>query len=327
MPSRRFEIEFPLYVTSFGVMLVVYALKKIKRQNQIRNIAKQMISSASAGEVEIEGIAWPIKSIDHSMKGEKIVFRQMIIQEEIQRRKKSGWVTVWEKHERQPFLVFDQSGFMIIKVEDNFVIDELVEYKYDPHHLTPLQLESFKRFYDHKLSNFSTSLKTGFLSSFFSSSTYRILERSIAIGSPLLVHGHHTPEEKFRYIHIDQEFALFKERVTKLLQNINFQKTLFDKNKDSVVDAKELYNGFRSTLKASVKNEILTTDFKSEGLPVTKVYGTITSTNDQSLQILDCFEEQHLRSRPTFLNWIWLYLGAGVIALGLFLLKMGFDII
>ena len=321
--SRRSEIEAPFYLAVAGAMLAYYSYKKIKRKTHMVNTAKQVISAASAGSVEIEAIAWPFRSMDVSLDGKRVVFKRIVIQKLVKRGKNKKWETVWKKSSPNPFLVFDHSGFLtvapVVNGDDDAMLDGITQKTYEPTNLSQSQLDCFNEFYDHSVQGFNATTKQGFLATFFSfNSAFRILERYVAIGSPLLIHGHLNPEDSFRYINVTQEFALFKERVSKLLKNKDFRRQLFDKNKDGTIDAKELYDGFQSTLKASVKNGILHTDLRQSGLPHEKIYGTILTHTSQELLLSDCFEEQFLAAKPIYWNWLGLYAGIVMVGLGIY---------
>lgn len=317
------EFRLSIYLALLGAWLIYYSWKKIKQKTSMKIMAKQVISAASAGSVEIEAVAWPLRAIDTCLSGNKVVYRFIRLQKLVNSRRNKTWETVWSKSSPEPFLIFDPSGFAIINPYSNTnalsMSDGLTEKEYPTHKLTSSQLESFDGLYDNSVSGFRASIGGSFLSSFFTSS-YRILERTIPIGTPLLIHGYLSPEDHFRYVHLKEEYILFKQRADKLIGNKNYRLSLLDKDKDGTVDAKELYNGFLAALKNSVKKDFSITDFKQTGLPQEKIYGTINDHSNQELTLIDCFEEQLLNSKPIYLNWLCLYLGAGLIALAVFIL-------
>lgn len=324
MSKRQFsEVHFSIYLALFGGWLIYYSLKKIKKKTTIKIMAKQVISAASAGSVELEAVAWPLRAIDISMSGNKVVYRFIRLQKLVKNNRNEKWETVWSKSSPEPFLLFDPSGFAIVNPYSNTdglsMSDGLTEKTYPAHKLKSSQLESFDSFYDNSVSGFRASLGGSFLTSFFTSQ-FRILERTIPVGAPLLIHGHLSPEDHFRYVHLKEEYTLFKQRADKLISNKNYRLSLLDKDKDGTVNTEELYNGFLGALKNSVKKDFGITDFKQEGLPQEKIYGAINDHSNQELTFHESFKEQFLNSQPIYLNWLCLYLGAGLIALAVYIL-------
>jgi hypothetical protein len=314
-----------IYLAFAGGALMVYSYKKIKKKVHIKDTVKQIITSASAGSVELEAIAWPFRAIDTDMNGKRIVFRYTQLRKLVRRGKRSTWETVWSKASPEPFLVFDHSGYMIVSpttATDQIQLTEGLTFtEYNPFALTQKELDSFESFYENSEMGFRAKLRgTRSLLTMLFSSEYKIRECSIAIGSPLLIHAHLTPEDKFRYIHLREEFKLFKDRASKLTSNKNYRLTLLDKNKDGAVDSNELYRGFQAALKSSVKTDFGVTEIKPEGETFEKICGTLSNGSSQALSFAEGFEEQILNSSPIYWNWICLYLGAALVGISLFLM-------
>jgi hypothetical protein len=324
MFDEKLNIRFFSILLVSGILLAFDSIKKIKRKIEMKNISKQLLSSASAGSVEIEGVSWPFRAIHNSMQGQKVVFRQVIIQQYVRRGKRGSWQKVWEKNSSEQFMVFDQSGFAIINPgfeTANLVIEEIPKSIYRAHQLTPAQHESFHDFYDNSLFGFSTSLNQGWLLSIISSSAkYRIVERSIPLGSPLFIYGYLIPDDTFRFVHLKEDHAHYNKKMTKFLVNKNYMKPFFDKSRDGIVDDVELKKGFQSAISAMIKKDLGITDLKQNGESTEKVYGTIGANLHQKLHLADCFEEQLLRAKPLYLNWLQLYLGGFLVATAIYIL-------
>ena len=321
--NLQISLRLIIYLFIGGGFVVYYSYKKIKRKNNLKLTPKQLLSSASAGSVEVEGIAWPFRAIESSMGGERIVFRQIVIKKYVRRGKSSSWKTVWTKNSSTPFMIFDQSGFVIINPdmpEHLIEIEELNSTEYRGHKLTNSQVESFYEMYDNSLSGFSLKGNQGFFSSFFSSSSsYKIIESVVPLGSPLLLHGFLVPEDKFRYVHLEKDQMLYFERACKLLKNKNYRKAFFDKNRDGEVDEVELQKGFKAAFAMSLKKEPGITNVMENGPSETRICGMMVSTTEQPLIFCHSFEEQFLKSRPVHWNWLALYAGGLMIAAAVFL--------
>lgn len=301
-----------------GGICIFHALKKIKHKTNIKNISKQVISSASAGLVEIEGIAWPLRSISHALSGKEIVCRSIVIKKRVNRGKRTKYETVWSKQSTEPFLVFDQTGFFLIEpayspLHSNIISELVTEQRYGLQGINQKGIDSFYDFYDNSLSGLRLSSEKNFLTYFFPP-LYLIFERCIEIGSPLLVHAHLIPDDSKRYVSVDSNLQSFRDKVTRVLKSTNFKKTVFDKDKDGVIDEIELSRGFTGALKASLKTAIVNTDIKNNGTTNEKIYGSLRSSASHELIIHNTFEEQLLTSKPIIKNWAELIIGAILIA-------------
>ncbi|MBY0412786.1 MAG: hypothetical protein K2Q18_01405, partial [Bdellovibrionales bacterium] len=239
------KIKIFVYLAVAGVTVMFQSYRLIKKKTKIRNLAKQVITSASAGNIELEAVSWPYRNILNNMEGHKCIYRHMKIQKYVRRGKNGKWETVWSKQSEEPFLVFDYSGYVLVHpgdLDNSDIIENLIETNYTPSCLSISALESFQEFYDNSITGFSASSGGGFFAKLFGGH-FRILERSIPIGCPLLIHGHYSPEDSARYIHLKDEFILFKQRASKLLAQKSYRQSMFDKNKDGEVDMKELSQG------------------------------------------------------------------------------------
>lgn len=318
------NLKIFVYLALAGTGLIAYSLKQIKKKTRIKNLAKQIITSASAGSVEIEAVAWPFRAIDTDMEGKKIVFRHIEIQEYVRRGKRGNWETLWTKHSTEPFLIFDYSGYMFVQPNilgssDPHMTEGISSREYSARNLKSLALESFNEFYDGSIADFRVSSSSGFFSTFFSfGKRHRIFERSITIGSPILIHGHFSPEDTPRFIHLKEEFTLFRQRAARLLGQKSYRITMFDKNRDGEVDIDELTLGFVAALKNSVKKDFSITDIKSVGESHERLCGTIKDSGTQDLMLVEGLEEQILNASPISRNWLCLYLGAAIVALAIF---------
>lgn len=327
MSSDTSTFKIISYLAAGGSVLMYHSYKQIKKKTKMIIEARQLIAAASAGSVEIEAVAWPFRAIDNSLDGKKVVFRHLVLQKLVRRGKNTSFETIWEKITPEPFLVFDQSGFMIINCHSNInsnltsLTEGLSRKEYNPERLSELQLTSFDDFYDGNISGFraKSSITKGLIAQLFSFKQFRVLERTIPIGGPLLILGNFNPEDTSRFVELSPELKLFKDRACKLLTNKNYQLSLLDKNKDGEVDLDELKNGFQTALTHSFKGTLDITDVKPKGLSNEKLYGTISSSINNELIIAEGLETQILKDSPIYRSWLGLYLGAAIVACSIIL--------
>jgi len=319
--------DLPIQIIAFlfigGIILFFHSLKKIKQKLKIKNIAKQLISSASAGSVEIEGVAWPLRSFSHSLDGKKIVCRSVTIKKKVQRGKNKSYETVWSKCTTTPFLIFDHTGYLLVEPTYSHnlvaVYGEIDEKKYSPNGLSELAIQGFNEFYDNSVAGFQVSSSRSFLSKLFSAD-FIILERVIEIGSPLLIHGYLTPDDGARFVLEDANLLSFREKISRILKNKSLKLSLLDKDKDGKIDDTELKKGFGGALSASLKSPLSIVKIKNVGEKNEKIYGNLRSSSNDDLIIHNSFEEQLLSSKPIIFNWITLYFGAALTGSAILLL-------
>lgn len=308
-----------LALTAGGAVISYGGWSSIKRINRVKDSAKQLISAASAGQVELEAVAWPIDKVEKCIEGKSCILLELILEEYSGSGKNKSWKEVWRYTSNRPFLAFDQSGFVTIKPSADHFIDVHKERTYEPHRMQSTQQMAFNAFYGGE-NIFNTPKVFGFSLG----SSFRIKEKKILLGSPVLIHGVFNPEDKIRFVNLDPKLEDFRERCNKLLLSESFRKRFFDKNKDGSVNREELIQGFERVLQMSEGEMSNTLKLLQTGENQCRFYGLVSGNNDVPLHIADTFEEQYLKSKSAVLAWLSFSSGMFVFFLGLYLMAQYF---
>lgn len=318
--SESENVRSLLGMTAMGAVLAYGGWRNVKRINRVKDSAKQIISAASAGQVELEAIAWPVDKIDKCLENKNCILLELILEEYSGTGKHKSWKEVWRYTSNRPFLAFDHSGFVTIKPSRNQDIDVQREKIYNPHRMTTGQQSIFNSL------NPSRSIFGG--ASLFGLSVFRndfrIKEKKILLGSPILIHGFFSPEDRIKFVNLDSKLHDFRGRCTKLIQSESFRKRFFDRNKDGSVNREELSQGFEKVLQMSAGDISSNLQFTSSGDQHCRYYGVVSSKESEELQIADTFEEQYLKSKSAFMAWLSFSCGLFVFFLGLYLLARYF---
>jgi hypothetical protein len=311
--SSSDELKGILALTAFGGFMAVNGWKQIQRINRVKDSSKQLISAASAGQVEIEAVAWPLNNVDTCIQGKKCIYLEVIL-EEYRGGKHKRWQEVWRFQSKKPFLAFDQTGFVKISPLSNFFIDVNTERTYYPNRMSASERSFFNGL------GYGSDIFTG--SSFLGltrTGNYRLREKKILLGSPVLIHGFFRPDDKIRFVKLDPVLKDFQSRCMKLLGSPSFQKRFLDRNKDGSISREELLEGFERVLNLCAQSTDNEVELQTTGENGTRFYGTISGHDDVSLDLADTFEEQYLKSRSIFWGWISLMSGMFACLVGLYL--------
>jgi hypothetical protein len=312
--SKSDELRGLLLITFAGGAICYRGWKNIKRINRVKDSARQLISAASAGQVELEAIAWPMDKTDKCLEAKTCVYLELILEEYKGSRKNKSWQEIWRYNSKKAFLAFDQSGFVSIHPFSDHFIDVRGEKIYQPHRMSDYQQKAFGSLYGG-----GNIFRGGSLLGFALGSNFRIKEKKIVLGSPLLIHGFFRPEDKIRFLNLEPKLADFRSRCNKLIQSESFKKRFFDKNKDGSITRDELSEGFERVLNLCQGDMSNTFQLSPAGEPHSRFYGVVSANENEPLHIADTFEEQFLESKSTFMAWMSFSFGMLVFLLGLYL--------
>lgn len=316
--SDDFKILF--YLTGFGAALTYGSWHRIKRINKVRDTAKQLISSASAGEVEVEAVAWPMERVENCLESKKCLYVELKLQE-LKGGKKKSWQTIWNYNFSKPFIAFDQTGFVTVMPGKDHHIDVHRQKTFYPDKMTGEQQVRFNSLYGGQ-DIFNTS-------SFFGISLlgrkFRIQERKLLVGSPVLIHGFFKPEDQIRYVKLNTMLLDFRDKCTEILLDPGRRQRFMDRNNDGTVTREELGQGFERLLRMSIGEIGEALRLSQEGERQCRYYGKIFGGESEKLHVADTFEEQYLTSKSSFFAWVSFSGGMFCFLLGLYLLAKHFN--
>lgn len=294
-------IEMVVGGCAFGGVICYAGWSRIKTRNRIRDVARHFISSASAGAVEVQGVAWPLLKTEDCLEGKKCVYRHLKLQQYKRSGKNKKWITIWDYKMSAPFIVFDHTGFLNVKIHEHAEVELEASKIYKPNSLTLSQKQSFGKVYSGKEDIFNDR----FLG--FSLGTYRVTEDKISVGSPVMAHGFFKPFDHMKYYNFHEMFAEFYKKSTMYTRGKNYVRK-FDSDKDGFVDRRELKVGFLRTLELCGQDGFTFLTESPEGETHRRIYGEIIHDGEHPLLLIDTFEDQFLASTSGLFNWI-LFMG------------------
>ncbi len=297
--SRRSDPQTAgFFCLVLGGMLIYRSIKKFQRYRKIQDVARIDIASAPQGLIEVEGYAWPLNNSITAVCGREAVYYNYKVQKLVRRGKNASWETEYEFNFDKTFYVIDRTGACFVQpvsqaTEDvSEKITKLSGYAAD--------IESLRQ----------VTRPANFLSQLFTSS-YRLVEKKILVGSPVYVNGEmqmvNSPEQK-----IKGDYKRFINTALSSQSNLWFQIQRFDSNHDGKISDQELLEGISDLAKAAVKES------KEEKI---KVAGLIADTPNHSLILADCHQQELLKKMSTFNN-LKIFFGIILIAVGAYILKL-----
>lgn len=298
------------FIAGGGMVYRAIRTKKITRE--IADTPRSKTASAPQGLVELEGFAWPAGEVARCVSGEEVVYYRLEIQRAESRgsgkNRRTEWVSVFTHAPCAPFYVVDATGLALITP---------VTCEVDTHGKKTRSWGSL-RANERKgvLAICAGKSIPGFppADGFFGlfSSSYRIVENKIGIGSPLYVKGDfRTPTGGLPKVKAPglSEFAsrVFNAQARSLKNLRHF----LDRNRDGVVTGEEARYGYgfaarQSRMKAT-KGAVEEKEFE--------VHGHVGTSPENRLLIADAHQD-HLLARRGKYVWLQLVAGAALIALG-----------
>lgn len=306
-----------IYALIGGVTMLVSAIKNHRTYRNIENHPTSKASSAAQGLCEFQGFAWPKDICFKNFDGEELIYFNLQVQQQVTRgsgkNKKTYWETQFSKTLESPFYLADASGLVEIQAHQHM---ESGQKKGNPildlflrlNNLKPSHREGFqgtprtrnwksisKAEQDFLLTNIILNPPAGFpptkgLLGLFSGS-FRIVESSVAVGSPLYAKGHFSTRAEDAGEKRIFGFTEFSRHVfnhdSRTLKNMNH---LVDKNRDGKISEKEIREGY-STFAQKIRAKAVQAGLLDQEKPVS-VYGSLGSSSEQNLLLYCMHQEQ-----------------------------------
>jgi hypothetical protein len=295
----------------FGGTLLWRGYKLHKRTMRILGVPRSKLMSAPQGLIEVEGFAWPKAevAVPRSSGGEPCVYRQIEVQKFqmskwmiVQRFKK--WITIHVHTDAPPFYVVDPTGVAEVRAETS---EQEIEHQRTHYlHLT------WGRRRQELLSQLPAHVRASMGLSVFR--LHRIVEKSILVGSPLIVSGEFRTSQVEEIV--EPSLAAFRDRVmsqstaAKKIKNLSGQ---LDTNGDGKVSSKEARQGYSELAQVVMRGT------KTDAQPVA-LFGTFESSTNHMLMIADQ-HEAHLTARMKMSRNLHVFVGAAVIMFSLSLME------
>lgn len=303
-----------------GGTLFLMATKKLKMRAKVEDTPTSKLRSAAQGLVEAEGNAWP-QSLElvTNLKSELSVYRHRSLQKKIKQGKGHKWQTIHENFFNRPFYLFDDSGVALVFPDSATLDCKEVTCSWM---MLPSQVRE-NYFAGSPTPDFFSSLPTSMIGSIFSQN-YRVVEKSIIVGSPIYIQGEFKTTTQTHPIKADLKFKEFFSRVTQLRKNNTIFKQRLDQDHDGEVSKTEAESGIYS-LATTILNRKVTNPLvasKYENINIIN-YGQFQKSENHELIIANCYENELLKILRSPLIYLLLFLGVGLVGHGIYnLLKL-----
>lgn len=303
--EKENRIKSGLYLIGFGGWLIFSGIRRFRRKRDIEDTPTSKIRSAPQGSIEVQGYAWPIENSGrNNLNGEKCVFRHLEVMKKVGSGKKQRWIKVHEDRYDLPFLVFDQTGTLLVD-------QKRAEYE--------LRQKVF-RWNDLK-SQTKQALSTEISVSGFPpsgglfGSPFKFQEKYILAGSPVYLRGSFSSPEHQLTVDPEEGFLEFQERVRTATAESGFSK-LLDQNRNGEICEEEARTGFSASAAFSLR--------RRGAAGVMTCVGLMKSDTFRRLYISDC-HQHHLIKRLGNWNLLMIVGGATMIGAGVFILLSEFE--
>lgn len=302
-------IVFSLFT---GGGLLINSISRRKKTRKIADTPRSKVASAPQGYVELQGFAWPAAQYARSAAGDEIVYYSLEVQRAESRgsgkNRRREWVPVFTHGHIHPFYLVDPTGLALV---------DPASAEFDLHGSQTRNWTALKD--DEKkwvgeiaarraINGFPPG--KGLLGVF--SSSYRVIEKEIGVGSPLYLHGDfrtstlQNPKVKAAGLSefVSRIFSV-EARSTKNISHF------LDKNRDGVVCGDESRQGYGFAGRQA-RNKGRTQPREEREF---EICGNVGSSPEHRLLIADAHEEHLVKRRE---KWIWIQFvgGAVLIAFG-----------
>jgi hypothetical protein len=303
-----------IFLIVLGGGLVYSGLRRFRRTRKVEDTPTSPIQSAPQGYVEIQGNAWPLaESATKNVRGKSSVFRHLKVQMLVRSGKNNRWKSIYEERSEKPFLVFDASGAALVRPQDAEL--ELTKQNRRWVDVSPeVQKELRERVH---VNGFPPS------GGLFSNS-FRILEGSIVVGSPVYLKGNFTTPSREICVTPELGHEAFREKLKRI--SIHKYSRFFDKNNDGEVCAQEAIDGFHAASQVSERQAVGGTQAVSSFSPSAVIcQGEMATNPTHKLYLADC-AQHHLLKRIGNWNILRIVGGAVLIGVGAMLIMVEFKI-
>lgn len=291
------EIQLAAVAVVAGAVFLFRIGNKIRARSKVADTPTSRLATAAQGRIEAEGFAWPAGEAVVSPTGNQCVLLRLALQE-LQSRgsgknRRREWVTVWSQTQAPPFYIVDPTGLAVVHGGE-------AELQLRDHHTmnwNALPTESRNRVKELVGASVARFPPSDSLWGIFSSS-FRVVESQILIGSPLLVAGtfltKRNPEAPIK----DSALDRFAKRMLDLKsRKIRHNHFALDTNRDGKVSEEESFHGSVGSAK------VAQADRTSLPENLWQIHGEFREGNGQPLMLADA-HQHHLLERLNRGLWI-----------------------
>ncbi|MFM6929531.1 MAG: hypothetical protein ACKOX6_13770 [Bdellovibrio sp.] len=288
-----------------GGVTLYRGLRKFLTKRKVEDLALSKITSAAQGLIEIEGQAWPT-ALRKCIDGRPVCFWSVQVQEYRSSGKNSKWETVYTFETSDDFLALDDTGACLIQpLSAQLEISETIIPK---NKMSELQLSFLSDSLPLAARYFQGG--GGIFGSLFENNV-RLIEKKILAGAPIYARGHfYTTTEHTHAVAIG-DINSYKNQIKKVT-SANYQKVMFDSNRDGKISEEELRSGHSAAANMFMRRD----DVQS-----IKIAGKITSASEHGLIIADIYQK-YLIARMSLSSLVQIWGGVAALGIGFYFLSL-----
>lgn len=295
------ELKVVITAITVGFYLVYSGVSRLLKARKIKDHPRAKTRSVAQGLAELQGFAWALAATKlTNLSNQDAVFLRWELQESVRSGKSRRWVTKALEDSLQPFLLLDSMGAALVHPQASKLEVRPTTYPW----------QTLSESQQQRLQVFGKAVSGFPPRGYFASRRFRVLESSIAFGSPIYAFGEFMTQgsELERQVHARSGVADFLPRLAKAG---NYMPGM-DENKDGKLDEVELRRGF---MKEAVRKHGVQ---KAKGIEseVLTTSGYLRASQSHELLLSDCHED-HLLERLGSWNLLRIVGGAASIALGI----------
>ncbi len=300
--------EVVIFLTCAGIYGCYEGYRRGKRARLVEDTPRSKIATAAQGYSEFEGFAWPKADTFRTLRDQEAIYYEFALQKEVEtgsgKNKRKTWRTEFSYNHIHPFYVVDVSGLaMVHPIMGEFEIGSSEARLYTS--LSDKEKKSVELLVGDKVKGYSNPLK---ILGITFGGKFRVVEKSLLVGSPLYVAGSFSTAASDDLIVIDAGLQSFRSKVFNTgaggLKDVT---RILDKNNDGKVSKEEEQAGYTEAAMLSRKNP----GTNEESL---QVCGQVTSTIEHKLFIANQ-HERHLVGDLKFKSKA--FLGVGLVSLSM----------
>lgn len=315
--SKAQELIFKIAIPSIiiGGGLAWRAWKRKKHARMVQDTARSKLATAAQGHAEFEGFAWAKDHSHTDFHGNERVYYTFSLEREETRgsgkNKRREWIPKFQWSLKEPFYLLDPSGLATIDPQGADLYtsgDKIRMWKDIP--------QAEKDFYCQSIivEPVESFPPTGSTFGLFDSK-FRIVEREIRVGCPLLATGDFRTHSREAEGVMSPGLTDFAGKVLDMdARSIKKIDRILDRNSDGTVCDFEARHGYSTAAKIAkvkaLKDSPIETHFD--------LLGTISSSADHELFVIDAHEHHAVARLTRFVN-AQLVGGVAMVLIGMYL--------
>lgn len=301
------KTQIAAFMIFFGLTSVWTGIGSFRRKRRVADVASSRTASAAQGLTEFEGFAWHTGTIVKNLVGSDCCLRHIKLQQYVKRGKSGSWETIWTNTNADHFYLVDRTGVVKV-ITHNSEYDSVITTK---------SWGNVPKAYQEEVLGLGRFQKTfgglvGFPPSGWFGGSYRIVEYSLPIGSPVFCQGSFsTPAELGKQINIPG-ISTFFEMLQKQAKQPAHTMMSLDTNRDGTVCETEVHTAYVVAGQIALQKSAMSDEMGNAPL-----HGLLQHSKEHAL-ILSGRHQYYLLKKLGFWYMLQIVGGAALVAGGVF---------